>query len=599
LPGGHISRDLPASPAVSAAAVSHLDSKPPNSVHDIGNGILCAAIVLAALLAARPFAEMGFIDDWAYIRMAQLYASTGHFVYNGWETAMLGWQIPWGAWFIHLFGFSFTAVRLSTVSLVPASIAFFHASLRRFGISPRSSFAGTLMLGLSPLFLPLAATYMTDVPGLFCILLCLYLCQRALAAETHASALLWLASATASNLALGTVRQIVWLGALVMVPSTAWLLRHRPKLVITAALFWIASLVSVFACMQWFGQQPYMLPEKLYQGPISVHMFAHMLTELLKSVLCLTLLLLPLSAAWLGRARALPRSALLRIATSLLVLTAGAVPLALHGSLDHRVMPWLGHILGTQSIFSSTGEMLGTRPVTLTLPLRSALSLLVIAAALVCAEFLRRTSNTSHRKASSNFNVLCGPFIVAYILLLLPRATYSFIYDRYLLVVLPFAIAGLLLAYENSFGDRLPHLSTATLVLFGTYTLAGTHDWFALNRARIAAVSSIESSGVARTDIQGGFDYDGWTQLQAAGYVNDARIARPARAYRQVQSTLPPLCTLPFSSYTPAIHPRYFVVFHQMPCLAISSFAPILYNTWLPPFHRAVYIQQLSESPKD
>ena len=39
------------------------------------------------------------------------------------------------------------------------------------------------------------------------------------------ASLLWLCIAVLVNVAGGTVRQIAWLGALVMVPSTAWLLR--------------------------------------------------------------------------------------------------------------------------------------------------------------------------------------------------------------------------------------------------------------------------------------------------------------------------------------------------------------------------------------
>src|ERR1700756_4690376 len=191
------------------------------------NGILCSFLVLICILATYPVAEMGFVDDWSYVKTAFVFARTGHIVYNGWATAMLGWAIPWGALFIKLFGFSFTAVRLSTLPLAMASVYLLHASLIRFGITARNAVLGALTLGLSPLFLPLAASYMTDVAGLFCILLCLYLCQRALAAHSARTTILWLTCAALTNIAGGTVRQIAWLGTLVMVPSTAWLVRKR------------------------------------------------------------------------------------------------------------------------------------------------------------------------------------------------------------------------------------------------------------------------------------------------------------------------------------------------------------------------------------
>ena len=191
------------------------------------NGLICACIVAACVLLTYPVAEMGFQDDWSYIRTALEFARTGHFVYNGWATAMLGWIIPWSALFIKVFGFSFTLVRLSMLPVTMACVYLFHANLVRFGIRERNAVLGALTLGLSPIFLPMAASYMTDVAGLFVIVLCLYLCQRAVVAQSDRAVVLWLCCAAASNVVGGTVRQISWLGALVMVPSTAWLLRSR------------------------------------------------------------------------------------------------------------------------------------------------------------------------------------------------------------------------------------------------------------------------------------------------------------------------------------------------------------------------------------
>jgi hypothetical protein len=575
----------------------------PQQSHPVRNGIICACVPAALLLVTWPVAEMGFVDDWSYVKTAFVFARTGHIVYNGWATAMLGWAIPWAALFIKLFGFSFTAVRLSTLPLAMASVYLLHASLLRFGITARNAVVGTLTLGLSPLFLPLAASYMTDVAGLFCILLCLYLCQRAVAAQSDRATILWLAGAALTNLAGGTVRQIAWLGTLVMVPSTAWLLRKRTGIKPVAFLLWTASGIGVLACIRWFERQPYAIPEKIIQGPVTGAMLGHMLAELLKTFLCLALVAFPILIAWIPVQRSLSRSARARIASILVALTVASVVLGFRGSLDHRVMPWLGHVIGTLSIFSSTGEMLGSRPVTLTLFMRVALSLLVIAAALTLVEHLLAKPQPRDRPDAVSLHValwMLGPFTVSYLGFLLPRALYSFIYDRYLLGLLPVAIIFLLLLYQRWVGERLPTIAIATLTLFALYATAGTHDWFALNRARAAAVAQIQASGVPITSIQGGFDYDGWTQIEAAGYINDPRIINPPHAYHP---SLEPLglqsqCRLDFARYTPAIHPRYFVVFSIMPCLRIPGYQSITYKTWLPPFHRAIFIQEAPDDRK-
>jgi len=569
----------------------------PEQLHTVRNGIICACVMAGAVLVSQPFAEMGFVDDWSYVETAFVFARTGHLAYNGWATAMLGWVIPWAALFIKLFGFSFTVARLSTLPLSMASVYLLHASLVRFGITPRNAMVGALTLGLSPLFLPLASSYMTDVPGLLCILLCLYLCQRALAAQSDRTAILWLVCAALTNTAGGTVRQIAWLGTLVMVPSTAWVLRKREGVVRAAALLWIGSVLSVLACLRWFERQPYALPEKIIQGPVTGMMFGHMLAELLKTLLCLALVTLPILIAWLPIQTSLSRSAQTRTGCILIAMAATSIVLGNRGTLEHRVMPWLGHIIGTLSIFPSTGEMLGSRPVTFTLPMRVALSLLVIAAILSLVEqMMEKPWRRKYSPAATPYEALwvLGPFTISYVAFLVPRAIYSFVYDRYLLGLMPVAIVALLLLYQHCVAERLPAITVVTLSLFALYAIAGTHDWFALNRARMAAVAQIHASGVPVTSIQGGFDYDGWTQIEAAGYINDARLRNPANSYRANFDLLqlPKECRLDFAKYTPAIHPEYFVVFEPMTCLAPSKYPPATYRTWLPPFRREIYIQQ-------
>jgi hypothetical protein len=569
----------------------------PEQSHAVRNGIICACVPAASLLVSWPVAEMGFVDDWSYVKTAFVFARTGHIVYNGWATAMLGWAIPWAALFIKLFGFSFTAVRLSTLPLAMAAVYLLHASLVRFGITARNAIVGALTLGLSPLFLPLAASYMTDVPSLFCILLCLYLCQRALAAHSDRAAILWLACAALTNIAGGTVRQIAWLGTLVMVPSTAWLLRNRAGVRRIAFLLWMVSVVSVLELIRWFERQPYAIPEKIIQGQVTGAILGHMLAELLKAILCLMLVTFPILAAWIPLYWSLKPGTKTQIACILAVMLAASIVLGHKGSLEHRVMPWLGHVIGTQSIFFSTGEMLGSRPVTLTLPIRVGLSLLVVAAALTLVEQL--LAKPWRRESPGTVSLhealwILGPFAISYVVFLLPRALYSFVYDRYLLGLLPLAIIILLLLHQRWVAQRLPTITIAVVSLFALYAIAGTHDWFALNRARIAAVARIHALGVPITSIQGGFDYDGWTQIEAAGYINDPRIINPPDAY---QPNLEPLslqsqCRLDFARYTPAIQPRYFVVFSVMPCLQTSQYQSVMYSTWLPPFHRAIFIQE-------
>jgi hypothetical protein len=166
--------------------------------------VLCALLVLACELLSRPFTTMGVGDDGPYIVMARNLATTGHFAYNGWAAPMIGWQLYIGAAFIKLFGSSFTAVRSSTVFIAMLMAFVMQRALVRAGISEPNATLGTLTLVLSPMYLMLSATYMTDIFGLFAVILCLYCCLRALHAATERSAIAWLFFAVLTNAICGT-----------------------------------------------------------------------------------------------------------------------------------------------------------------------------------------------------------------------------------------------------------------------------------------------------------------------------------------------------------------------------------------------------------
>src|ERR1700761_2528087 len=141
---------------------------------------VCALSVLLCEFLAHPVANMGICDDGPYILIAHTLATTGHIVYNGWPAAMLGWQLYAGAALIKLFGFSFTVVRMSTMLVGSATAFFLQRSLVRAGITENNATIGTLTLVLSPLYVLLSASYMSDIFGLFAVVLCLYSCLRAL-----------------------------------------------------------------------------------------------------------------------------------------------------------------------------------------------------------------------------------------------------------------------------------------------------------------------------------------------------------------------------------------------------------------------------------
>ena len=148
---------------VEALTTTRVPTENDDHSNSVRNGLLCAFAVAVCVLIANPAVNMPYLDEFSYAKTALDFARTGHIVYNGWATAMLGWQIPWGALFIKIFGFSFTVVRFSMLPIAMVTVYLFHQILRRFGINPGNAILGRLDNGTFASFLPWRRAYMTDV----------------------------------------------------------------------------------------------------------------------------------------------------------------------------------------------------------------------------------------------------------------------------------------------------------------------------------------------------------------------------------------------------------------------------------------------------
>ena len=112
---------------------------------------------------------------------------------------MLGWQLFLGAFFVKLFDFSFTAVRCSTLIVAMATGYLLQRTFVRAGIRDGNATLATLAFILSPLFVPIAFSFMSDVFRIFTIVLCLYMCLRAIQASTPRAMIAGISSAAILN----------------------------------------------------------------------------------------------------------------------------------------------------------------------------------------------------------------------------------------------------------------------------------------------------------------------------------------------------------------------------------------------------------------
>ena len=563
--------------------------------------LFCALVLLLAAVAAHPVAEIGIIDDFSYIHSARLLALTGHIVYNGWDTPMLGWQLYLGALFAKLFGSTYTAIRASTlfVAMVTAFLA--QRTFLRAGINSFNATIATIALILSPLFLPLALTYMSDMGGLFCLLLCLYACLRALQARTDRAVLTWLCFAALSNAAGGTVRQIAWLGVLVMFPCTVWLLRRRPHVLLVGAALYTFSLGVIYGSLHWFLNQPHSEHEPLLVPFTGLHQMLHLAVELLSLALSFTLLLLPFLVAFLPAVPLRTRrvKAILAIVGALIVTVFSCLILLQPDAAVGLIAPFKGNVVSPFGILGSF-PIKGRTPTVLPLLLRFLLTLAVLATLPSFFAWLLNSSRpapvaqlkpgVSQPLAWSSLLVLLGPLVLAYLALLVPRGLSGDLFDRYLLLLLPIGIIFLLRLFQDRVQPALPAATTVLVALFGLYAIAGTHDAFSMYRARQAAIEELRTAAIPDTSIDAGFEHNGATQIDRAGFIDGPHSDEPAD-WHASHTAIPQACQTDHGWLTPAVVPAYTLSWDPNACGGPTGFAPVSWRNWLSGFrNESIYI---------
>jgi hypothetical protein len=545
--------------------------------------VFCCLCVVLAAVVVRPYLEMGVTDDWSYTRTAQLLAQTGHVLYNGWGAPILGWQLLPALLCIKLFGFSFTAVRLSMLPVAILTTFVFERALVRSGVNEWNAVLATLTLVLSPLFFPLSLSFMTDVPGFFAILVCFYACLRAVQTENDRVAIGWICFAIVCNAIGGTARQIAWLGTLVMVPSTLWLLRRRRHMLAVGTPVLLAGIAFIFGTIHWFNAQPYDMPESLLPPTFGWAEFGGLLLHVLNAVLETPLFLLPVLLAFTpaiwrnGR-----RTAWISIVGLLVIALGLAFGLHLHtlGILE----PYIRYQPVSKNGVMDASPLVGDRPTVLSNPTCLVITMVVFTATLgfLLTYFIGRRKRDTEELL---------PFGLAYFLLLLPRATQGEMVDRYLIVPLTLLLIAICRVYQQRVQRRLPTGSVIVLGIVTCYSIAATHDAFAMYRARLAAADELCSAGVPRTAIEGGFDYNGWTQIEATGHINNPVVVVPPGAYHHIEPRDGSGdCAVTMYDFFPAIVPEYALSFDPDECAGPAGFAPVPYTNWIGPRHAAIYV---------
>jgi 4-amino-4-deoxy-L-arabinose transferase-like glycosyltransferase len=487
-------------------------------------------------------------DDWVYASTARHLLRTGELRIHVWSTASLGAHALWGAGALRLLGDSYVALRCGTLAWALCGALCLYGLARSADLAPRIAVVAPLCLMLSPWFVNLAFTYMTDVPWLAMMLAALLAFVRALHTGSSAPprpALLLLSGTLVG--AAATTRQY----AIITTPAFALVLWLDARQRHGARWRWPAARSGAF-----FGLPAVALFGMFYLWYNYVHGATQAYRETARQILSLRpwhpivfawstlhyagLWLFPLALALLAQRRLGEVVNRRQAVWALALLGSYAVgrpiltrPL-LGGFLDprgpggifdhpadmvHPLMPYLGNIF----------YLIGLGPPTLTglyrdqqasslhpgvwlgvlLTVASTLGGIAGAGLLVMtARRVRQAVRMGGGPPSSRremLRVLLVSFGAIYLLFQLSTSTG--IFDRYLLPLLPVVV---LLGLDAAPRDlaRSPAV-VAVLVVSGLFSVAGTREYLSWAGARDRAVRALVARGIPAADIDGGYEVNG------------------------------------------------------------------------------------------
>ena len=501
--------------------MSRFIAEEPDRFEMMSIAALCFVWLFMAL-AVNPIGNFPLNDDWSYGSAVRSLVDEGTFRLPGWVSMPLIVQILWGSLFCLPFGFSFTALRLSTLTMGLVGVLATYALLREARANRYACLLGALLVACNPLYFELSNTFMTDVPFLALATLSFVFFMRALRQGNHVNILTGALLSCMATL----IRQ---LGVVIPVSfAIAYLIKNKPgmKAVVVAVLpafltgfaliAYQALLQSTIGLPALYHSRSADMADRLTTGVIEVVSFFGL--QLGESLAYLGLFLFPLLIL---RVRDLWQSASPRKRLPVLIASSGVVIAIL------PVLTWQGHLMpfaGNIWFDMGLGPVRLPDVTTLKLPhfpvgpgiLLFCITLVSLTGAVMLVLHFFRFSSFLIDKRLRNEPVeersVAAFLSCACVLYLIPICVAG-LFDIYLLFLLP-PVMAIIACPAGRTGlphGRLPgFLSSVLLLAYFTFALGATHDYLAWNRARWQALHYLTNeAGISHEKIDGGFEFNG------------------------------------------------------------------------------------------
>lgn len=444
----------------------------------IGLWVLCIFII-------NPIGDFPLNDDWSYGQSVQNLVENGVLDFCDWIAMPLITQVLYGSVWAKLFGFSFSVLRISTLALsvfgIYGTYQLLKAQIKHNGLV----LMGVILLAFNPIYFNLSYTFMTDVPFYVLTIWALHYL------------LLYLKSQEKRDLAIGIVFAVLATfirqsGLFLILAFTAvsiW--KHRSYWLILLPVFTGVALFSLPILIDephmngrnllffenWLGDSNSGFIGTLKNTPFMLFYGALFLFPIL------ILLVQNKRREWF-------------------LLGIGIVA-SVAFLWDGHLFPYWGNIIHNAGI-----GPIHLKDIALDqLPLKDTLngtflvlSILAVYGAykLVVLVFEKLKHDTQNDERW---------FLLSFLILYSGVHLWSGAFDRYFLIAIPVLILLIAQAFEfQKWKAVLITIFTLSMIFF---SIAGTHDYLAWNKARWKAIMNLEAIGVTSDDIDGGFEYNG------------------------------------------------------------------------------------------
>ena len=471
-------------------------------------------------IVVNPIGNFPLNDDWAYAESVKHLLETGNFQLPGWAVANLLPQVLWGALFCLPWGFSFTALRFSTLTLGLLGVIVTYGLFKEVSLNRKIAVLGASILLVNPLYFGLANTFMTDVPHYTVSILSLYFFVRGIKYNYWRAIIIALLVAIISLL----IRQVT--AALFLGYAITYVVKNlRLDALITSVILFVflpLGIQSVFSQLFWpkdFGDYGYKEREIISQITyFHLETVSNFIYFALLAFLYLGCFLLPFFVLAfvikIGKVKSRTHKILLTSSLLFISLIIGTWLFA-----KKARMPLVGNVmidwgLGPLTLRDTLLSQVALVPNYLKIFWFIVTILAVIGAALLliftCFSafqlFLER--QVSREKRSLILLNNSTAFIYFFPLGL------SFFVDRYLLLLLPLSMIMVLNSLDKIDSFELNYKSwlftSLTIISISIFTVATTHDYLAWNRIRWQALENLMQEQISSDRIDGGFEFNGW-----------------------------------------------------------------------------------------